>query len=111
LAENPLSPQPIGEVLRAADADMPLVSALVDEGELVRVSDDLYYVAQEYSSIVDRILDMIKADGSISVAEMRDRFGTSRRYALAILEHLDSERITRRVGDVRVLGSKAPRCA
>jgi Elongation factor SelB, winged helix len=38
---------------------------------------------------------------------VRDLFGTSRKYALSLLEHLDDEHITRRNGDVRGLGSKA----
>jgi selenocysteine-specific elongation factor len=37
------------------------------------------------------------------VAQVRDMFGTSRKYALALMEHLDDRRVTRRVGDERVL--------
>jgi selenocysteine-specific elongation factor len=39
----------------------------------------------------------------VSVGQLRDRFGSSRKYALAFLEHLDEQRITRRAGDSRVL--------
>jgi selenocysteine-specific elongation factor len=39
----------------------------------------------------------------VTVAQFRDRFQTSRKYALAVLEHLDERKITRRVGDARVL--------
>jgi hypothetical protein len=42
---------------------------------------------------------------------VRDTFGTSRKYALSLLEHLDDEHITRRNGDARTLGSKAPSLA
>jgi selenocysteine-specific elongation factor len=48
------------------------------------------------------ILQTIDETGSVSVAQMRDRFGTTRKYALAVLEYLDSKRITRRQDDVRV---------
>ena len=41
--------------------------------------------------------------GSVTLAQVRDMFGTSRKYAQALLEHMDAERITRRVGDARVL--------
>ena len=40
---------------------------------------------------------------TISVAEVRDSFQTSRRYVLALLEHLDNIGVTKRVGDVRKL--------
>jgi selenocysteine-specific elongation factor len=45
----------------------------------------------------------LKSHGRVTVAEVRDMFSTSRKYALALMEHLDSQKITRRVGDERVL--------
>ena len=62
-----------------------------------------------YEEMVAAALEAIDAQGSVTVAALRDRFGTSRKYALALLEHLDDERITRRVGDARVRGSRALR--
>ncbi len=53
--------------------------------------------------MVNRIVQHIKDKGEITVAQVRDMFGTSRKYALALMEHLDSQRVTRRVGDVRLL--------
>ena len=51
----------------------------------------------------DAVTVAIKENGKINVGQVRDRFNTSRKYALALLEHLDQQRITRRVGDDRVL--------
>ena len=45
----------------------------------------------------------MRANGKATVAEVRDLLGTSRRYTLALLEHLDDEKVTRRVGDERML--------
>ena len=53
--------------------------------------------------MVDRISAHLKEHGEITVADVRDLLGTSRKYALALMDHLDHVRITRRVGDVRVL--------
>ena len=53
--------------------------------------------------MLGRIVDHLKAKGSITVADVRDAFGTSRKYALPLLEYLDKEHITRRNGDERVL--------
>jgi len=44
----------------------------------------------------------------MTVAQVRDRFNTSRKYALAIMEYLDDRKITRRVGDERVLRLARP---
>ena len=49
------------------------------------------------------VKEVIEATGSITVAQLRDRMGASRRPVLALLEHMDSEKVTRRVGDQRVL--------
>ena len=46
---------------------------------------------------------MIERDGSITIASLRDELQTSRRYAQALLELLDAQRVTLRVGDERVL--------
>jgi len=44
-----------------------------------------------------------KVDAGISVATFKDRYGLSRKHAIPLLEYLDRERVTRRVGDSRVL--------
>jgi selenocysteine-specific elongation factor len=54
-----------------------------------------------------RVAAIMRAEGSITLARLRDELQTSRRYAQAILEHLDGQRVTRRVGDERVPGSRA----
>lgn len=56
---------------------------------------------------MQQIVARLQANGSITVAQVRDEINTSRKYALALMEHLDAQRITRRVGDVRVLRSAA----
>ena len=58
---------------------------------------------ETYDAMVKGITDYIRAHGSITVAQVRDQFGTSRKYALALMERLDELKITRRVGDERVL--------
>ena len=59
--------------------------------------------ARLYEEIVGRIVAHIKEHGSMTVAQVRDTFNTSRKYALAIMEYLDEKKVTRRVGDERVL--------
>ncbi|HKP51452.1 MAG TPA: selenocysteine-specific translation elongation factor [Chloroflexia bacterium] len=79
-----------------------VVAALVDAGELVKVDDTLYYTREAYDEMRDLILQAIDKRGDVNVAAMRDLFGTTRKYAIPFLEHLDEQKVTRRVGDVRV---------
>ncbi|MDE2940907.1 MAG: selenocysteine-specific translation elongation factor [Chloroflexota bacterium] len=97
LRSDPFSP-PTGE-----DPDEDVLAMLIDQGRVVRVSDAVVYEAAAYKEMVDAVVAAIRDNGTINVGQVRDRFNTSRKYALALLEHLDQQRITRRVGDDRVL--------
>ena len=100
LVRNPYAPSPE----MALDAE--LLNLLIKQRRVVRVSDSVVFAASAYDEMVKRITDHIKAHGKITLAEVRDLFNTSRKYAQALLEYLDQEKVTRRVGDERVLGSK-----
>ena len=76
---------------------------LIERGDLVEVAPDLVYPRDVLDGIVGEIVGAIRERGSISVAGVRDLTGTSRRYSLPILAYLDEKRLTRRVGDDRVL--------
>ena len=80
-----------------------LLNLLVEEGKVAKVSETVVFSAPAYEKMVEKITQHLKSNGKITVAEVRDLFNTSRKYALALMEHLDQRRITRRVGDERVL--------
>ncbi len=102
----PYAPPSAPEAEAVAGADV--VAALVAQGDLVAVANDVLFSRDAYNALVAGVTEHIQAHGSITVAEVRDRFGTSRKYALGLLEHLDRARVTRRVGDARVL-ARGPR--
>ena len=83
-------------------ADPELVGALVQAGRIVKVTDATAFEADAYAALLEWTLTTIDAEGSVTVAGLRDRFNTSRKHALAFLEHLDQRRLTRRQGDTRV---------
>jgi len=100
-AANPYSPPTI----KAASAEVgeELFRAMVDLEYLIPISKDVVFRLEDYGRFVEKILKILKSQGTISVAQVRDEFNTSRRYVLAILEHLDSINLTMRTGDVRKL--------
>lgn len=77
--------------------------ALVDLGMLQPVNESVVYAAAEYQKYIRAILDYLRVQGKINAAQVRDLFNTSRKYAIALLEHLDEKKLTRREGDDRVL--------
>lgn len=80
-----------------------LLAYLEARGEIVRVGDSIAFAADAYSEMVQRVTSHLKEQKTVTLAQVRDMFGTSRKYAQALLEHLDEKKITRRVGDERVL--------
>jgi selenocysteine-specific elongation factor len=81
----------------------PVTLALIEAGRLVRLNDEVLLLPETYAELVEWVRRTIAARGSVNVAALRDAFNTSRKYALALLEYLDDQHITRRVGDDRVL--------
>ena len=83
--------------------DPEVLSLLDEQGRVVKVSETVVFSATAYRQMVDKISSHIRDEGEITVADVRDLLGTSRKYALALMDHMDHQRITRRVGDARVL--------
>lgn len=98
---QPYTPPSMAESV--AVADLELISALMYQGTLVRLNEDVLLLKEVYDEMVAGIVAHIKEHGSMTVAQVRDKYNTSRKYALAIMEYLDQQKITRRVGDERVL--------
>ncbi|MCA9971917.1 MAG: SelB C-terminal domain-containing protein, partial [Anaerolineales bacterium] len=76
---------------------------LVDLGELRQLNADVVYAREGYERLIGRVLAHLQAHGAINAAQVRDLLQTSRKYAIALLEHMDDVRLTRRMGDDRVL--------
>jgi len=95
--------------LRAAPFNPPdvaiereLLLYMVMTGQVVEVNDGVIFDATAWHDLYQWIIQTIDQSGSVSVAQLRDRFQTTRKYALAVLEYLDAKRVTRRQDDVRV---------
>jgi selenocysteine-specific elongation factor len=80
-----------------------VVGVLIARGDLVQVSPEVLFLPETYEKMVARIREHIEREGSITLAQVRDLFQTSRKYAQGMLEHLDEIGVTKRVGDERVL--------
>jgi selenocysteine-specific elongation factor len=80
-----------------------IVNALIELGELVTVSQDVIFRKKDYDEMVNKLRTEIQQKEQITLAEVRDLFNTSRKYAQALLEHLDSIGVTMRNGDFRKL--------
>lgn len=80
-----------------------VLNVLVEQGKLIPVLNDVVFVKEDYLKMLNFVQTHIETNGNISVAEFRDNFKTSRKYALGFLEYIDSIGITIRDGDFRKL--------
>ena len=103
LAAAKFAPPALDDVLAKLGGDNSLLEMLVEQAHVVRVGPALVYRAAEFAAMAELVRGHLAAHPSITLAEARDLFDTSRKYAQAVLEELDARRITRRVGDARVL--------
>jgi selenocysteine-specific elongation factor len=81
-----------------------LFDVCLAEGLLVQVADDIYLHADAEATMRQRVRDKLAGGGpGLTVAEIRDLLGTTRKFAVPLCEYLDRIGVTRREGDVRLL--------
>jgi selenocysteine-specific elongation factor len=83
------------------------LARLEQAGQAVRAGKNLHFHPDPLAEIEARVLALIERDGEATIATVRDELGTSRKYAQAVLEHLDRAKVTRRDGDAHVLRRRA----
>ncbi|HLA05959.1 MAG TPA: selenocysteine-specific translation elongation factor [Anaerolineales bacterium] len=99
--QNPFSPPGFKDC--QAEVGEEVITALIELGELIPVSVDVVFRKSDYDSMKTTVGQTILQNGAITLAEVRDLFNTSRKYAQALLEHFDATGFTVRDGDTRKL--------
>jgi len=103
LERQPFNPPPLADLVRRHQLPPALLQYLVTQGRVVRVNDDTVFARSAYDDAVRRLRTHLAEHRTLTVAAARDVLGSSRRYVLPLLEWLDAQKITRRVGDDRIL--------
>lgn len=101
-----LMPPELGTVAEACDipkAEIPEYAGyLCEQGEWVFVSG-FYYRTDDIQKAKMSLLEVLQLQGEVGVAEVRELWGTSRKFAVPLLEYFDQQRVTKRKGDKRTL--------
>lgn len=80
-----------------------LLSSLKKEAKVVAVKPDLYFHKKALEEAQAKIQDFLKDGGKMTVSEFKDLVGTTRKYAVPLVEYFDRQKVTKREGDYRVL--------
>lgn len=99
---SPPAPAEAAAALGIADPG-ELLNRLLDTGVLVKAGEDLYFHRDALAAAAQAVRRHLEARGSMTMAEMRDLLGTTRKYAVPLGEYFDRIRLTRRTGDARRL--------
>jgi selenocysteine-specific elongation factor len=86
-----------------AERSRRLLQSLLREKALIRVSPELVFHSSAIAALLETLRGSKKAGESIRVPEFKELAGISRKYAIPLLEYLDRSKVTRRIGDDRVL--------
>jgi len=84
--------------------DSEILYALVRSGILVKLTEDIVLHKDRVNQARDLIVKFIQENGKIVIGEIKDVLRTSRRFAVPLAEYLDSQGVTKRVGDYRIIG-------
>jgi selenocysteine-specific elongation factor len=86
---------------------LDLAEFLVRKGTAIRVGKDRYYNRGELEKLVQKVLAKLVREGEVTPAQLRESLGLTRKYLIPLLEWLDAQGLTVRVGDARRLGAAA----
>lgn len=107
LREAGESPATLDEIFSSCKIEPALgrraMASLEKAGEAMRVTKELAFAAETLSQFEQAVRTCLANGASASAAELRDAMGTTRKYAIPLLEYFDDKGITRRSGDERVL--------
>ncbi|MFZ5352922.1 MAG: selenocysteine-specific translation elongation factor [Bacillota bacterium] len=106
-SKNKFNPPKLSELVseqKYNEAQLKMVfNAMVDMEALIKVDEEIYFSKEAYSEAVEIVKQQVNTNGSITLAQFRDALNTSRKYAMALLDDFDQNKITKRVGDERKL--------
>jgi selenocysteine-specific elongation factor len=96
----------LDRIKKDKDKGEKLIKLLLDEGKLVRLKGDLLFHIDALNSVIKQVRVFLRDGKQMDIGDFKEMAGLSRKFAVPLLEYLDSEGITMRLGDKRVLRRK-----
>jgi len=106
LKDNPTNPPNEKTLTSQITGGKEIIDFLIQEGEIVKLSDGILLESKNYDIMKNKLIDFLKINGSISIAQVRELLGISRKYIIPLLNKMDEQKITQRRENVRILKTK-----
>jgi selenocysteine-specific elongation factor len=102
LTRQPFDP-PSRKAIELDPQDQQIVRFLIENGEVIELAVDVLLLSENFERMKSQVAEFISKNGPATVSQLRQALGSSRRIMVPLLERLDRDGVTRRVGDKRHL--------
>ena len=106
LEEQPYAPPALTSLAAGGKVHQNAIKYIIETGEAYKCGSDFLFLSEIWKEIIGYIKNKLDKESQLTVPEIRDRFGFTRKFAIPVLEETDRLGLTRREGDVRVKGDK-----
>lgn len=103
IKENPTKPPTEKEIIKQIEGSREIIRYLYQNEKIIKLDNDILLIISNYRDMKDKIIGFLKSNQTISIGEVRNLLGISRKYIVPLLTRMDQEGITQRKGNVRVL--------
>ena len=103
IKDNPLNPPDEKKLNSQIAGSKEIIDFLIQEGEIIKLDEGILLENKNYDMMKNKLIDFLKINGFISISQVRDLLGISRKYIIPLLNKMDQEKITQRKENNRIL--------
>ena len=103
IKDNPLNPPDEKKLNSQIAESKEIIDFLIQEGEIIKLNEGILLENKNYDMMKNKLIDFLKINGFISISQVRDLLGISRKYIIPLLNKMDQEKITQRKENNRIL--------
>ena len=103
IKDNPLNPPDEKKLNSQIAGSKEIIDFLIQEGEIIKLNEGILLENKNYDMMKNKLIDFLKINGFISISQVRDLLGISRKYIIPLLNKMDQEKITQRKENNRIL--------
>ena len=106
LHEQPFTPPRLTDLGKQSKEHREAIKFILETGEGYKCGSDFLFLKESWIDLLRFVKGHLAIKPSMSVTDLKDRFGITRKFAIPILEETDRLGLTARAGDVRVKGER-----
>lgn len=106
MRKEPYAPPSLPSLAALGKNHQQAIKFILDSGEGHKCGSEFVFLSETWKELIDFIREHLASHDSLVVADLKDRFGLTRKFVIPILEETDRIKLTRREGDVRVKGDR-----